>query len=406
MRFGFLALAAAFALLGAAPAVSPPPAPVRVPLLVESDHLYVTVTIGGNPLHFVVDSGGGELLDDAVARRLNLAEQGRLTITGVGNGKVRAWRTTVDQVGIGDATLRNVHFVVLPIDTTFGIAEGVHIDGMIGPALLDHFIVTFDPAGGTLTLAPPGSGEPGDVPLTLDRADHPSVPCTVAQIATRCMLDTGSRLAISLPRPFLEAHPEIMTRALTAEGVDGYGIGGAARGQLGRVTVALGGRTQLVVGDFTAQRAGAFAFENYGGNVGQRMLRRFVLTLDYGRKRAHFAPSSLADAVDRVDRSGLFLIRSEDRTMAIDARPGTPAAAAGVRDGDELIAIDGTPAASLALDDIRARLSAAAGTRIALQLRNEGVDRTVNFALADYVPSATLATALTAAGSRGNAGSM
>jgi len=58
--------------------------------------------------------------------------------------------------------------------------------------------------------------------------------------------------------------------------------------------------------------------------------------------------------------------------------PGSPAAAGGVQRGDEVIAIDGTPVASvIAADDYGALTAAQAGDRLTLVLRRGGVDRTV-----------------------------
>jgi hypothetical protein len=274
---------------------------------------------------------------------------------------------------------------VLPIGTTFGVAEGAPIDGVIGPALLKRFTVTIDAAGGTMSLAPRASGPLGDLPLSIDDEGHPSIPCRLDEVDTTCQLDTGSRLAVTLTRPFLTAHPEVAARATTAVGVNGYGIGGPARGRLGLVDVSLAGRSIDVVADFTAQTDGAFAHGTVGGNVGERLLRRFVVTYDLARHRASFTPSTAYAQPDRVDRSGMFLIRQDDQTLALDVRPGTPAATAGVKDGDVLLAIDGTDAKTLSLQAIRDALSNPDASRVTLRLRDDKGEREVSLALTDYV---------------------
>jgi hypothetical protein len=385
----FAAVLAALALLTAAPPLAAPfsEAAISVPIASESDHLYVWLRVNGSePLHFVVDTAGGEMIDSTVAARLHLSLlPGNVTLGGIGATDAQARRTRVDEVRIGAAQLDDVPFLVLPIAASLGDAEGTRIDGIIGPALLAHFTVTIDAAGGTMVLAPPASGPLGELPMRTFAGGHPTTPCTIAGVATRCTLDTGSRLTVTLMRPFLDAHPAIDARATTAPGVEGYGIGGPARGRLGDVTIGLDGHALTLVGDYTNQRVGAFASRSVGANVGEGVLRRFVVTYDVARGRAHLIPSAAFGEPDRVDRSGLFLVRHDDATIVLDVRPGTPASAAGVRADDELLSVDGTPAAALGLDKIRARLRDASDTHVRLRVRDGAGVREIDLALADYV---------------------
>lgn len=400
-----LALAlATLALLGATPTA--PPAPVTVPIVSDGEHLFTEVRLGDSaPLRFAVDTAGGEIVDEAVAEKLGLRRRRTIRVHGVGEESEQAWTTRVARLRVGDAALEDVPFVVMSIGRGFGIAEGTRIDGIVGPALLARFAVTIDASAGTMTLAPPGSGPPGDVELDADRGGHPAVACAIAGVPTRCQLDTGSRLAVTLLGPFLAANPAIASRPQTAEGVDGYGIGGPARGRLGYVEVTLAGRTLRVVGDYTAQRSGAFTAHDVGANVGERILGRFAVTYDLARRRARFVPSAGIAEPDRVDRSGLFLVRRDGVTSIFDVRPGTPAARAGLRDGETVLAIDGDSAAKLTLSQIRALLADPQRRDVALRIADGRGERDVALPLADYVPSAIEATASTTAGATGSVGS-
>jgi hypothetical protein len=393
VRLAALALGA-LALLGAAqPPSTPAPqaATISVPLTSDGEHLFAQVRLDGSPpLRFAIDTAGGQLVDTALATRLGLRRGRSIRVAGVGNGEDRGWTTRVARVQIGDAAIDNVPFVAMPIEHSFGQAEGAPIDGIIGPALLRRFTVTIDATNEMMTLAPRGSGPLGEVPLLVEDG-HPAVPCRIEDVETRCQLDTGSRLAVTLLRPFLAAHPAIASLPQTADGVDGYGIGGPARGRLGYVALTLGGRTIRVVADYTSQQKGAFAHGALGGNVGERVLRRFVVTYDLARRRVHFAPSSAVDEPDRIDRSGLFLIRSNDVTRVLNVRPGTPGASAGLRDGDVIVAIDGRDASSLSLGAMRTLLSDPNVASVTLRVRGAGGERDVDVALANYVPNFTVA---------------
>lgn len=67
-------------------------------------------------------------------------------------------------------------------------------------------------------------------------------------------------------------------------------------------------------------------------------------------------------------RGGLFLIAQGGRYVAIDARPGTPAARAGIVKGDALVTIDGKPAASMSLQAVRSLFLGTPGTVLRLGL--------------------------------------
>jgi hypothetical protein len=100
---------------------------------------------------------------------------------------------------------------------------------------------------------------------------------------------------------------------------------------------------------------GAFASEDYVGNIGNRLLERFTVTLDYERRVIHLEPGAhLADPA-RFLMLAADLARYGDTVRAAHVLPGGPAAAAGLEEGDEVTTIDGKPATGLDPDQLRAR---------------------------------------------------
>jgi carboxyl-terminal processing protease len=72
-------------------------------------------------------------------------------------------------------------------------------------------------------------------------------------------------------------------------------------------------------------------------------------------------------------------------TLVVDQAPEEgPAARAGLRAGDEVIAIDGTSVDGMAEADVRTRLRGEVGTRVRLRVRREGVERDVVVERAPY----------------------
>jgi predicted metalloprotease with PDZ domain len=75
-------------------------------------------------------------------------------------------------------------------------------------------------------------------------------------------------------------------------------------------------------------------------NVGIGLLKQFQVDLDLGRDRIYLRPRTDSPAFDR-DRSGTRTDLLGDRLKVTFVSPQGPAAAAGIREGDEIVAIDG-----------------------------------------------------------------
>ena len=88
---------------------------------------------------------------------------------------------------------------------------------------------------------------------------------------------------------------------------------------------------------------GAFASEEFAGNIGNRLLERFRLTLDYERRQVFLEPSKRYRERDVLTRTGLMLGWYGDHVNALSVLPGSPAAKAGLREGERVSAVDGKP---------------------------------------------------------------
>ncbi|MFN2460094.1 MAG: aspartyl protease family protein [Candidatus Velthaea sp.] len=364
--------------------------PAPVPFTILNNHVYVDVRLNGKgPFHFIFDTGGANLMDPAVAEEIGARVRGSTRIDGVGNASQAAQLAGVDSVRIGDAELTHQRFIVTPSRAAFGAAEGPSVDGLVGAEFLARYVTSIDYERRELRFTDDAAAAGPDVqvlPLTV-RAGHPRVPCRVAAVAAVCAIDTGSRLDVSVLKKFAGEHPDIVPAQLTAVGVDGYGIGGAAYGQLGRITsIALGSfAVQNVVADFSTQERGAFADATVGLNVGGGILRRFTLTLDYPHLRVMLRPNAAFTQPENADRSGLFLIARSGAVTVLDARPGTPAALAGIAKDDTIAAAAGRRYEPAELPDLRALLAGPAGTVVRLRVESGDRARDVALVLRDYI---------------------
>ena len=149
----------------------------------------------------------------------------------------------------------------------------------------------------------------------------------------------------------------------------GVGVGGASEGDLLRMPA-------LKIGSLTISRPstalsrqtdgpfGATAGTN--GTIGEPILRRTRLTIDYARSRVILEPRGRFNVPDTVNGSGLTLASADSAGSAwrvLSVIAGSAGARAGVQTGDEVIGIDGQPAAALAYGRIRELLRADGVTR-------------------------------------------
>ncbi|HLX26465.1 MAG TPA: aspartyl protease family protein [Candidatus Cybelea sp.] len=363
-----------------------------VPITLGENHVYLDVMLNGKgPYHFIFDSGGSNVVDPAVAKEIGAFGAGSAQGSGVGSQTESLSFAHVATLQVGDAVLKNQFFGVAPTRLGFGVSAGRPVDGLIGWEVLARYITTFNYADKQVVLGMPGATQPPAgahvVPFVL-YGTQPQIACTIDGIPAECTIDTGARDTITFMTPFLTAHPEVVPATTTAIGVDGFGFGGPALGKLGRVTQIGIGDLQLtnLIGDYSTQKAGALAAPFVGANIGGNLLRRFTVTFDYYNGTMALVPNDAFKEADWYERSGLFLVRRGDAVLVVDARPGTPAADAGIARGDVITAVNGTPTKTMLLGDVRNLLAQPAGSIVTLTLADKsGTQRTVKVTLRDYV---------------------
>jgi Aspartyl protease/PDZ domain len=376
--------------------VSLPSGTTAIPFELVDNHVALSVTLNGKgPFRFIFDTGGSNIVDAEVAKQLGLGASGTASSSGVGAASEAVQFATVDALGVGDAMLRRQVFAVAPVHAGFGMSSGKPVDGLIGFEVLARFVTTFDYGRKQVVLRLPpdtAAAAPAATPLGTTvpfafNGQHPMIDCVIASFPGQCVLDTGSRVSLSVLTPFLAAHPSIAPPNATAVGANGFGVGGASLGRLGRTTLEIAGYTVPdVIADLSTQTKGAFADPFYAGNVGAGVLKRFAVTFDYAHQTVSFAPNASFAERETYDRSGVFLITQGGKIVVADVRPGTPAAQAGLARGDVITTVAGKKAAALGLAAIRDQFRAAPGTALPLGVTaKDGTARTVTLTLKDYV---------------------
>jgi len=102
---------------------------------------------------FLIDTGGWELsIDTELAEKVGAKKFGEQTATYAGGKKAPIYQGAVDQVEIGDFTIKNVPVNISKSPKGMAAMLGKPIRGVIGTVFLYHFIFTLDYPDGKLIL--------------------------------------------------------------------------------------------------------------------------------------------------------------------------------------------------------------------------------------------------------------
>jgi predicted aspartyl protease len=167
-----------------------------LPFLPARGHIAVAVGVDGQPLHFIVDTGGFySAIAPAVVEQLGLHPaniRSDLEISDVGGGKVTHF-ARVDELTIGTTRARGI---TLMIDD-----QNKGEDGALAPEMLRNFDLDFDMGARTLNLFKPHpcsehavywTDDYAAIPFDITEAGHIRLTVTLNGVPMRALLDTGS----------------------------------------------------------------------------------------------------------------------------------------------------------------------------------------------------------------------
>ena len=138
----------------------------------------------------------------------------------------------------------------------------------------------------------------------------------------------------------------------------------------------------------SAQKTGLTTSSAMAGLIGPDVLSQFDVTFDYARTRIIFEKNKNHGRRDSYDRAGIWMGQSQDgkHFAVVDVIAGGPGADAGVKQGDEILAINGESTANLILPDVRETIRReAVGDKLTLLLQADGKQRTAVVTLKDLV---------------------
>ncbi|MGB3155678.1 MAG: aspartyl protease family protein [Chitinophagaceae bacterium] len=297
-------------------------------------------------LNFILDTGSsGISLDSTTADYLGLKPTStERTIRGIAG--IRKVSFLFNQ---------QLHFPGLSVDSLnfhindYGILTAVYgerIDGIIGYSILSRYIVKLDYDSMKLTFCTPGT-------IRYPRGGYllkPTINQLMAQqlrvrdetaITSRFLYDMGAGVCMLLTKDFV-ADSTFIDKKKKRWIKEGEGLGG-------KIDMELTVMREVKLGPYRFRSVPVYIFDDennvtsypyMGGLIGNDILRRFNVILNYARSDIYITPNThYGDSFD-YSYSGVELYFLQGLIIVGDVAKGSPAEAAGIKEGDEVIAIN------------------------------------------------------------------
>ena len=360
-----------------------------VPFTTYNRHIYLPVRLTGSDeeLMFMVDSGASmTVIDSTLAASMGFPLGERMIGAGAG-GTADFYMTRIGGFSIEGVNFMEQTVIAYPISGLIGRFADIEVAGILGYDFLSRFVTRIDFEKGIMTLYDPDSAA---VAATIDAPlihNVFSLECVVDGLSGGdFLLDTGAANSL-LQKSFSEEHGLFDGRHLVEISLMGAG---------GEETAYLARFDSLEIGGFIIERPvfalsmnerGIGAFPGISGIIGNDILRRFTVILDYGNQRIGLERNRFFGRPADIDRSGIILERDDSNRIVIHKIiPGSPADEAGLLPGDILLSVDGRTIDDLGgMEGIMKSFSVREERSIGVEIEREGENLLVTITLRDVL---------------------
>lgn len=271
--------------------------------------------------------------------------------------------TPTDKTIRGIAGIRNVSFVYnrsllfpgLKIDSlNFHVNDysvltsvyGERIDGIIGYSVFNRYIIKLDYDSSRVSFSTRGTiryPKSGYL-LKPHIAQLPTQTLRVRDarsIETRFLYDLGAGLCILFSKEFMK-DSMLLDKKRKRWHKQGEGLGG-------KIDMELTVIKEIKVGPYRFRNVPSFIFDDpynvtgypsMGGLLGNDVMRRFNVIFNYAKSEIFITPNKHFTELFDYSYTGLEMYLIHDQILVGDVSPNSPALAAGLQKGDEIVAIN------------------------------------------------------------------
>lgn len=316
-----------------------------IPFYYIEEHIILPVLINGREKLWILDTGADmSVIDSAYAVELGLKQEGNMTGSGVSNSVefsfVKTPPYSVGGVQLDSQMVASSGFVSPFCYKLFG----EDMVGILGYDFLSRFVTKIDYAKRLISFYDPksfkysGSGSVIDAPL---KGNSFAMPMTIdGKYSGSWNFDCGAG-GSAFHYPYAEAND-----LLSKKGIErmGFGAGGSSQSMTVPFDKAEIGGFEIdgILVRIPMQKGkGAFAGGELIGNLGNDILRHFVVWIDYDRQQVILERGDDFGKKFPRDRSGLQVaLTPEGEYEIIFVVPGSPAEISGFMVGDIILSMN------------------------------------------------------------------
>ncbi len=296
-------------------------------------------------LHFILDTGsGGISFDSTTCSHLGIASRDTdTTITGLGGArKVRF--AFGRQLQLGSLKLPPLDFHINNYEILSSV-YGEKIDGIIGYSFFSRYIASVNFDSSFIDVFSPGG-------YRYPKRGYALIPAFTAlpivhldiedrrKINSAFFFDTGAGLCFLMSEAFVQDSGVLLSKRNPLLSI--------GEGMSGRLRMKLTVVKKLKLGKYRFRNVPAFIFDDeynvtaypfVSGLLGNDLLRRFNLVVNYPERTIHLLPNIHYREEFDYGYTGMSLYFMESDIIVDDVIPGSPADKAGLVPGDRLVGV-------------------------------------------------------------------
>lgn len=310
--------------------------------------IIIQVKLGAFPdtLNFILDTGsGGVSLDSSTVSYFHLPvtpTEKRLR----GIGSMRKISYVMDQtLHLPDLDVEHLDIHINDYDLLTSV-YGVKIDGIVGYSFLSRYIVKVNYDNNMLEVYTQGKIKYPRAGITIRPVINgiPSFGASVIDSNTsnsHFYFDTGAGLCLLMSEAF-EKDSSILPKGKKIILTQAEGLGGKTPMKLTTVK-------EIRIGKYKFKKVPAHIFNDefnvtaypaLGGLIGNDLLRRFNLIINYGEHELHLRPNSHFKEQFDYSYTGLGVYVVDKSIIIEDVLKDSPGEKAGLKPGDVIVALD------------------------------------------------------------------